>query len=96
MVKTIMVAWLFSIPALAEAPKLDTSDYWKAFAYRHAAGEEFERSLTEQQRQLREQMQKAAGKIAAERAKLTEACKSIGQELDETGQQPTCKASSVK
>ena len=58
------------------------------FAFRHAAGEEFERSLTEPQRKMRDAMQKAAEQAQAARAKLAAAC---GGELDETGSEPVCK-----
>ena len=92
----VYLAGLTWLALSLRAEKLDTAEYWKAFAYRHAAGEQFETSMTEDQRKLREAMNKAAQQIAAERAKLSEACKAIGQELDETGQQPVCKAKSVK
>jgi len=82
------LTWL-ALSLRAETPKLDTAEYWKAFAFRHAAGEEFERSLTEPQRKLRDAMQKAAEQAQAARAKLAAAC---GGELDETGSEPVCKS----
>lgn len=92
----VYLAGLTWLALSLRADKLDTTEYWEAYAYRHAAGKQFEASLTAEQRQMRESMNKAAQQIAAERAKLSEACKAIGQELDETGQQPVCKAKSVK
>ena len=74
----------------AETPKLDTTEYWKAYAYRHAAGEQFEASLTAEQRQMREAMNKAAQQITAARAKMAAAC-GKDSDLDETGPEPICK-----
>jgi hypothetical protein len=83
------LTWL-ALSLRAETPKLDTAEYWKAFAFRHAAGEEFERSLTDQQRQTRDAMNKAAQQVQAARAKLAAACGKDAQ-LDETGTEPVCK-----
>jgi hypothetical protein len=59
---------LLALPLRAET-KLDTAEYWKAFAYRHAAGEQFEASLTEQQRNLRDAMNTAAEQVQTARSR---------------------------
>ena len=88
--RTVLAVLAVATAIRAETPKLDTTEYWKAYAYRHAAGEQFEASLTTEQRQMREAMNKAAQQITAARAKMAAAC---GKEadLDETGPEPTCK-----
>jgi hypothetical protein len=86
--KTIFLISLAAVSGFAE--KLDTLEYWKAFAYRHAAVEQFEASLTEQQRNLRDAMNKAAEQVQTARAKLAAACGKDAQ-LDESGPEPSCK-----
>ena len=86
----VYVAGLTSLALSLRAEKLETAEYWKAFAFRHAAGEQFEASLTEQQRNLRDAMNKAAEQVQTARAKLAAAC-GRDAELDETGPEPACK-----
>lgn len=99
-VARLRVVGLVAVTGLApwvkavEVPKLDTADYWRAYAYRHAAGEQFEASLTAEQRQLRDAMNKAAQQIAAAREKLLAACGKDAS-LDETGPEPVCKVKST-
>ena len=89
----VYLAGLTWLALSLRAEKLDTAEYWKAFAFRHAAGEQFEASLTAPQRELRDAMNKAAQQITAARAKMAAAC-GKDAELDETGPEPACKVKS--
>lgn len=65
----VYLAGLTWLALSLRAEKLDTAEYWKAFAFRHAAGEQFEASLTEQQRNLRDAMNTAAEQVQTARSR---------------------------
>jgi hypothetical protein len=69
-----MRALVFLLAAGILSAAEPAADYWKAVAQRYAAEAAFERSITMEQRQLREAAQKAEAAIKAARDKLAAAC----------------------
>lgn len=84
--------FVLALPLWASEP---LTDYWRAVAYRYAAEAQFERSLTPQQRELREAAAKAEAGIQAAEKAVAATCKP-DEELDRTGTEPTCKTKAKK
>lgn len=92
----VIIALALSASLFAQSkpePKLSDStlkDYWHAIAAHHAQNAAFQGSLTSQQKQIQESIQKIDAEIESIRKKLAAECGDKAT-LDESGAEPACK-----